>query len=172
MAKKTHDLALSSLMCALAVVFLWMSGVLPLATYGFPVLASFTLVPVRDECSKSYAWCCYAASAVLGLLLCADREAALVFLFLGYYPLLKPGLDARRSKLPRLFAKLALCSVAMGTMYLLILFVFKLDAVVQEFEATAPWLLWATAGLGLLLFIVYDFVLARLTALYRRRRKH
>ena len=84
MAKKTHDLALSSLMCALAVVFLWMSGVLPLATYGFPVLASFTLVPVRDECSKSYAWCCYAASAVLGLLLCADREAALVFLFLGY----------------------------------------------------------------------------------------
>ena len=171
MTKKTHDLALSSLMCALAVVFLWMSGVLPLATYGFPVLASFTLVPVRDECSKSYAWCCYAASAVLGLLLCADREAALVFLFLGYYPLLKPGLDARRSKLPRLFAKLALCTVAMGAMYLLILFVFKLDAVVQEFEATAPWLLWATAGLGLLLFIVYDFVLARLTALYRRRKR-
>ena len=116
MAKKTHDLALSSLMCALAVVFLWMSGVLPLATYGFPVLASFTLVPVRDECSKSYAWCCYAASAVLGLLLCADREAALVFLFLGYYPLLKPELDARRSKLPRLFAKLALCSAALGAM--------------------------------------------------------
>ena len=170
MKRRTHDLALSSLMCALAVVFLWLSGILPLATYGWPILASFTLVIEREECKRSYAWCCFAASAILGLLLCADKEAALVFLFLGYYPLLKPRFDAIRAKIPRYAAKLALCVLTMGAMYALILFVFQLDAVVQEFNATAPWLLWATAALGLTLFFVYDLALSRLAAVYQTRR--
>lgn len=169
METRSHALALSSLMCALAVVFLWMSGILPLATYGWPILASFTLIPVRRECSRRYAWCCFAAAAVLGLLLCADKEAALVFLFLGYYPLLKPGLDAIPSRFLRLFSKLALCIVTMGTMYLLLLFVFQLDSVVQEFQSTASWLLWITIGMGLLLFAVYDLALSRLTMIYLRR---
>ena len=169
-SQRTHDLALSSLMCALAVVFLWLSGVLPLATYGWPILASFTLVIEREECKRGYAWCCFAASAALGLLLCADKEAALVFTFLGYYPLLKPRFDAIVSKTLRCIAKLALCIVATGTMYVLILFVFQLDAVVREFNTTAPWLLWATVSLGLLLFFVYDLALTRLTAVYLMRK--
>ena len=134
MAKKTHELALCGVLCALAVAFLWLSGVIPLSTYAWPILASATLLPAREECRKSYAWSCFAAAAVLGLLLCADKEAALVFCFLGYYPLVKPNLDAISSKALRLFAKLGLCTVSMGVMYALIIFVFKLPAVVQEFS--------------------------------------
>lgn len=171
MKKKTHELALCGVFCALSVAFLWMSGVLPLATYGWPILASFTLLPVREECRSSYAWSCFAASAVLGLLLCADKEAALVFCFLGYYPLLKPEFDAISSRALRLLAKLALCAVTMTAMYALILFVFRLPAVVQEFSETAPWLLWATVGTGLLLFFIYDLAIDRLAAIYRSRRK-
>ena len=150
MAKKTHELALCGVLCALAVAFLWLSGVIPLSTYAWPILASATLLPAREECRKSYAWSCFAAAAVLGLLLCADKEAALVFCFLGYYPLVKPNLDAISSKALRLFAKLGLCTVSMGVMYALIIFVFKLPAVVQEFSESAAWLLWATAAMGLL----------------------
>ena len=132
MAKKTHELALCGVLCALAVAFLWLSGVIPLSTYAWPILASAALLPAREECRKSYAWSCFAAAAVLGLLLCADKEAALVFCFLGYYPLVKPNLDAISSKALRLLAKLGLCTVSMGVMYALIIFVFKLPAVVQE----------------------------------------
>ena len=112
MAKKTHELALCGVLCALAVAFLWLSGVVPLSTYAWPILASATLLPAREECRKSYAWSCFAAAAVLGLLLCADKEAALVFCFLGYYPLVKPNLDAISSKALRLFAKLGLAEFA------------------------------------------------------------
>ena len=112
MAKKTHELALCGVLCALAVAFLWLSGVIPLSTYAWPILASATLLPAREECRKSYAWSCFAAAAVLGLLLCADKEAALVFCFLGYYPLVKPNLDAISSKALRLFAKLGLAEFA------------------------------------------------------------
>ena len=124
----------------------------------------------RARGRKSYAWSCFAAAAVLGLLLCADKEAALVFCFLGYYPLVKPNLDAISSKALRLFAKLGLCTVSMGVMYALIIFVFKLPAVVQEFSESAAWLLWATAAMGLLLFFVYDLLIDRLAVVYRRRR--
>ena len=162
MAKKTHELALCGVLCALAVAFLWLSGVIPLSTYAWPILASATLLPAREECRKSYAWSCFAAAAVLGLLLCADKEAALVFCFLGYYPLVKPNLDAISSKALRLFAKLGLCTVSMGVMYALIIFV-------QEFSKSATWLLWATAAMGLLLFFVYDLLIDRLAVVYRHR---
>lgn len=170
MKRKTHELALCGVFCALAVTLLWMSGVLPLATYAWPLLASLTLLPVREQCRASYAWSCFAAGALLGLLLCADKEAALLYCFLGYYPLLKPRLDAIRSRAARLLAKLALCLVTVGAMYALILFVFQLPGVAEELAATAPWLLWLTAGTGLLLFFVYDLALTHFAAVYRRKR--
>lgn len=171
MARKTHELALCGVLCALAVAFLWLSGVLPLSTYFWPILASSVLLIAREECRASCAWSCFAASAILGLLLCADKEASLVFCFLGYYPLLKPKFDAIPSRVLRFAAKLGLCTVTMGLLYALILFVFKLPAVVQEFSESVPWLLAATVLLGLTLFFVYDLAIDRVAVIYAHRRK-
>ena len=171
MKKQTHELALCGVFCALAVALLWMSGILPLTTYALPILASLALLPVREECRRSYAWSCFAAAAALSLLLCADKEAALIFCFLGYYPLLKPAFDALRSPAARLLARLAFCAAAAAAAYALLLFVFRLSGVVQEFSGSAPWLLWATAAAGLLLFLIYDLAIDRLAVLFRRRRK-
>ena len=170
MRRNTRELALTSMLSALAVVLLSLGGVVPLATYAAPVLASVTLLVAREECRPGYAWACYAVSAALGLLLSPDKEGALLYAFLGYYPLLKPKLDALRPKGLRLGAKLLLCVAAVGAMYSLLLFVFRLDAVVEEFASTAPALLWATILLGVIVFLVYDLALERLTDLYKRRR--
>lgn len=171
MRKETHELALASVLGALAVVLLCLGGIVPLATYAAPILASAALLVAREECRASYAWICYAASAALGLLLAPDKEAALLYAFLGYYPLLKPKLDALRPRPLRAAAKLLLALCAVGAMYALLLLVLRLDAVVQEFAATAPALLWATAALGIAVFFVYDLSLTRLTVLYHHKRK-
>ena len=171
MARKTHELALCGVLCALAVAFLWLSGVLPLSTYFWPILASSVLLIAREECRASYAWSCFAASAILGLLLCTDKEASLVFCFLGYYPLLKPKFDAISSRMLRFAAKLGLCTVTMGLLYALLLFVFKLPAVVQEVSGSAPWLLAAIVLVGLVLFFVYDLAIDRVAVIYAHRRK-
>ena len=130
MKRKTHELALASMLGATAVVLLMLGGVIPLATFAYPVLASIAILIAGEECRKSYAWTCFAASAILGLLLGPDKESALLFAFLGYYPLLQPRLDTLRPAPVRIVAKLALAVVAVGTMYALILFVFRLEAVV------------------------------------------
>ena len=171
MRQQTRELALASILGALAVLFLFLGGVLPLALYACPLLASACLLPVREECRGSYAWCCFCAAALLGLLLGPDKESALLFCFVGYYPLVQPGLDAIGNRTVRFLAKLALYAVSIGAMYALIVFVLRLDAVTRELAATAPWLIAATFALGAVLLFLYDELLRRFARLYRRRRR-
>ncbi|MFR7744119.1 MAG: hypothetical protein ACLU3I_13100 [Acutalibacteraceae bacterium] len=58
---------------ALGVVLLCLGGVVPLALYACPILASAVLLPVRERCRKQVAWSCYAAIALLGTLLGPDK---------------------------------------------------------------------------------------------------
>ena len=160
MRQQTRELALASVLGALAVLFLFLGGVLPLALYACPLLASACLLPVREECRASYQWRCFFAAAILGLLLGPDKESALLFCFLGYYPLLQPSLDAIGSRALRFLTKLGL--------YVL---VFRLDAVTAELAATAPWLIAATFALGAVLLFLYDELLRRFARLHRRRKR-
>ena len=153
------ELALGGMFTALGVVLLCLGGVVPLALYACPILASAVLLPVRERCSKRVAWNCYAAIAILGTLLGPDKEASMLFVFLGYYPLIKPKFDTIRSRALRLSAKLLLAIFAVGADYLILLFVLRLDAVTQELAETAPAILWATCALGLALFLLYDLTL-------------
>ena len=139
----TRLLALCGVLTALGVVLLCLGGIVPFALYICPILASI---------------------ALLGLLLCPDKEVSLLFCFTGYYPLLKPRLDALRSRLLSLTLKLLWAAVSMAALYALILYVFCLPAVVEEFAATGRWLLAATIAMGVALFFVYDVLLGRLIA--------
>ena len=158
MRQQTRELALASVLGALAVLFLFLGGVLPLALYACPLLASACLLPVREECRASYQWCCFFAAAILGLLLGPDKESALLFCFLGYYPLVQPSFDAIGSRALRFLTKLGL-------------YVLALDAVTAELAATAPWLIAATFALGAVLLFLYDELLRRFARLYRRRKR-
>lgn len=172
MKGSTKELALGGMLTALGVVLLCLGGIAPLALYACPILASAVLLPVRERCRKRIAWSCYAAIAILGTLLGPDKEASSLFVFLGYYPLIKPALDSIQSRFLRLSAKLLTAVLAVGAEYLFLFFVLRLDAVTQELAATAPAVLWATCALGMALFLLYDLTLARLTQLYRHRRRH
>lgn len=171
MRQSTRELALCGVLTALSVALLCLGGVVPVAVYACPMLASCALLVVRETCSPRYAWCCWLAVALLALLLGPDKEAAALYLFLGYYPLLQQKLETIRRPLLRWGAKLAVAVAATGAMYAVLLYVFCLTQVVEEFAAAAPWLLWVTAALGLVVFAVYDVLLRRFTLLWRRRKK-
>ena len=131
MRKASRDLALCGVLCALAVAIMAMGTILPAATYCCPVLASMTLVPVLILCGERLSWAMFAASAILSLLLAPDKEAAAIFLALGYYPIVKPKLD--RMKKPRRAAlKLLLFNAAIFAVYGALLFIFRLDALREE----------------------------------------
>lgn len=171
MKTSAKELAIGGVFTALGVVFLCLGGIVPLAFYVCPILASASLFLVKEQCSVSIAWCCYAAISVLGVLLGPDKESALLFVFLGYYPLVKPRLDNIRRPLLRGLAKLALAAGSISAQYALLLLVFRLDALIKEFTSATPVMLGLTAVLGFILFFLYDLSLERLALFYHRRRR-
>ena len=164
------ELALGGMFTALGVVLLCLGGVVPLALYACPILASAVLLPVRERCRKRVAWSCYAAIALLGTLLGPDKEAAVIYAALGYYPAIRAGLDRKRPAL-RWALKLLLFNGATIALYALLIFVMGLDALVEEYQATSTALLIATLALGNVVFVVYDMLLRRLERVLAARRR-
>ena len=167
MRQTTKELSLAAMMCALGAVIMCLGTVIPVATYICPVLSSLALVVVREECRKSYAWSAWAVISALSLLLAPDKEAAMLFAVLGYYPIIYPALGRIKPKLLRIAVKLAICAAATAVMYAVLIKIFMLEDLMAE----GVWIFAATVILGIALFFLYDMLLPRMTLLYRYRLK-
>lgn len=98
MRSKAYPIALGGMLAAAAVVLMSIGTIIPVATYAAPVLCLLLCQTVLKLCGKRIAWAWYGAVAFLSLLMAPDKEAAAVFLVLGYYPILKLKLDALKGK--------------------------------------------------------------------------
>ena len=162
---KSRAIALCGLMAALEMVFL-LAGIIPLSTYCCPALAMLALLPVLYEYGSRAALSVYLVTSVLALLLVADLEVALIYVFLGYYPVLRPILNKLPGRVLPLLGKLAVFNAAMLVAYLLIIFIFRLSHVVADLEGASGWMLAALLILGNVTFLLYDVALGRLRNLY------
>ncbi len=151
-------MALGGVMAALAVVIMSLGGLIPLATYCCPVLCILLLQFVLRLCGKQTAFAWYLAVSILGLLLGNDKEAAAVFLFIGYYPLVKPKLE--RLKFPWLW-KALLFNVSILVMYWLLINLFGMAQVASEFAELGIVMLIVTLLMGNFCFFLVDVILGR-----------
>ena len=167
--KKSRKMALTGMLCALAVVIMMLGGVIPLATFCCPALAGLMLIPVFVECGEKLSWCAYAAIAALSLILCPDKEAALLLAFIGYYPILRWRLDQLRSSLLRVVAKLGVFNLAVLAMYALSILVLQMDQILREYQEMGLALTVACLLVGNVTLLLYDRLIAIMTALYVNR---
>lgn len=157
-------IALGGVLAALAVVIMCLGSLIPLATYVCPVLCMVLLQMVLKTCGSRIGWAWYAAVAVLCLLMAPDKEAAAVFVFLGYYPIVKPKLDRRKGKW---LWKLLLFNGMILLMYWTLMHLLGLDQVTAEFAELGA----ALTAITLLLGNVTFFLLDRLLGMRRIKRK-
>ena len=154
------SMAFGGVMAALAVVIMCMGGIIPVATYICPMLCAMLLAVVFQFVGRKLAWTWYVAVSILSLLLSPDKEAAAVFVFLGYYPIIKPWVDRR--KLPVLW-KLMIFNLAIAVLYTLLIYLFQLDQVVRDFQEFGLVLTLIALLLGNVTLFMLDFLLNRLT---------
>ena len=166
--KRTAQLALAAVLCALAVTVMMLGGLIPAATFCCPMLAGFLTIPILCECGAGMALCAWAAISILSCLLGPDKEASAIYLFLGWYPVLRPKLEKLRQPL-RFLLKLLIFNCAVFAVYSLLLFVLGLENLRAEFSDMGKIMLLVTLVLGNGIFILFDFVLPRLELLYRCR---
>ena len=158
-------MALGGVLAALAVVIMNLGGMIPVATYVVPVLCMLLLQVVLAKCGRRIAWAWYGAVAILGLLMCPDKEAAAVFAALGYYPILKPKLDRMRGKW--LWKALLFNGVTL-LLYWLLMSVMGMAELAAEFAEMGKWMTVLTLMLGNLTFFMVDRMLTKLQIKMKR----
>lgn len=168
--QQSRRAALCGLLAALSVVILSLGSFIPLATFACPMQAMVCLLPAADAYGGGAVLPVYAAASVLAVLLCADKELACFYVFLGWYPALRPRLTGL-SKLLGIALKCALFTAAMAAMYALLLFLFQLETVAAEFAEYSTPMLIGLLVLGNITFLLFDRTLGTLAALLRRKRR-
>ena len=166
--KNSIKIAFCGVLAAVNVVILFLTGVVPVATIAMPALAGCFLIPAVAECGVKWGFGVYAAAGVLGLLLSADREAALIYLlFFGYYPALYALLDRIQNKAARYLVKLVIFNGAAVAEALISLYVLGIPFETVSF--LGPWTPVVLLVLANVVFLIYDFALRGLIVTYFAR---
>ena len=158
MKVKANQMALGGMMPAVAVVIMSLGSLIPVNTYVCPVLCILITRVVMERCGGRLSWCYYMAVAMLSLLLAPDREAALVYLCLGYYPLIRRHFERRPTAL-RTPVTLLFFTIAGVAAYGLLMLVLGVEAVMAEYEGAGMWLLAVTVLMWDVLFLLVDRLL-------------
>ena len=154
--KLAKSIALGGVLAALAVVIMLLGGLIPIATYVCPMLCMILCYFVDRACGKKIAWAWYGAVSILALIFAPDKESAAVFVFLGYYPIIKLWLE--KFKLG-IFLKLVYFNISIGVLYYLLITIMGMQDIMSEFMEFGYIGLAITIVLGNLVFYLTDIVL-------------
>lgn len=153
-----YAIALGGSLAALAVTIMSLGTLIPIATYVCPVLCMVVLNILAIICGDRIGWAWYGAVALLSALLAPDKEAAAMFVFLGYYPLIKPKLDKTRLKW---LWKILFFNVIILAAYWFLMHLLGMAAIAEEFREMGAVLTAAMLVLGNLTFFLLDRLLSR-----------
>ena len=157
--------ALGGICAALSVVIMLSTSIIPLATYIAPMLAGLALLPMKEELGKKSALISYTAVSFLSVFIVPEKESAMMFVFLfGYYPIIKEEFDKIKSRVIRFFAKIAVFNIATFIGYFIIIKLFAMNYIMDEFGTMT--ILLATILMGNIAFVIYDKALVIMKAFY------
>lgn len=169
--KLSFKIAYSGVMAALGVAIMLLSSFIPVLTYISPLIASVLLVPTIEELGNRWAWTQWVCVCILSLLLCADKEAAFMLLFTGYYPMIKPKIDKISSKVLRVIIKLGAFLIAIVAMYLIVCLFIPLGQMAKDFKEVSLALNAIFILVLTLVMMMFDMILGNFTKIYNKRIK-
>ena len=165
--KTSFKVALGGIISAVCLIAMFCSGFLPMLDYAIPTFAGFLMVVMIVEVDRSWAITTYIAVSLLCPFLTPNIQAAALFIiFMGYYPILKYGLDQRKNKVLAWIIKFAVFNTAMALFFFLFTKVFVSQDMLDGMESFGKWailVLWAAANF---FFLLYEYALTQLIELY------
>lgn len=161
-SNRSRKIALGGVLAAVAAVIMCLGGLIPIATYVCPMLCALTQFLVMRFCGRRIGWAWFAVVAVLSLLMSPDKEAAMVFVAVGYYPLVKEVLERMRL---RFLWKFLCFNSSIFVAYGIMIYLFGMQEVVAENNALG--------AIGLLVILLMGnvtfFLLDRLLTIMARK---
>lgn len=160
---RVKEVALGGILSAVTVVIMCLGGIIPLATFICPMLAILTGQVTVRACSRKIGWCWYGVVAILSLLLSPDKESAVTFTFLGYYPMVKALFD--RYKFGWV-GKFVFFNISVALMYFLLLQLLGMSELANEYAQLGR------LGIAVMLILgnATFFLLDRLLTIFSKRK--
>ena len=157
----SNTIALSGILAALAIVIMCLGGLIPVATYVCPVLCALICFVVLHFCGKRIVWTWYAAVSILSTLIGPDKEAAFIFVFLGYYPIIKHSFD----RCPFcILLKALYFNASVILAYSLMIFILGFDIVLSDLTGLGFVWLCVLLVLGNITFFLLDALLKSMSS--------
>ena len=165
----SFKVAFCGVMAALGIALMFICTVIPIMTYAGPLLASLLLLAVIYECGRKAALMTYGATAILSILIIADKEAAFFYIAVGYYPIIKPYFDKIKNKLLRVLSKFAFFAVVTGILYVFLIFVMGLEGILESSGSYRYFELGGFVIALALIMVMFDFLYEKYIKLYEKR---
>ena len=156
--QNARHIAFGGMFAAVAMVIMNLGSLIPVATFVCPVLSMLILAFVTKMCGKRIGWAWYGAVAILSLLMAPDKEAASIFAFLGFYPIVKPRMDQLRFGI---ILKLALFNGLILLMYGILIRLLGMDQIAAEYAELGTVMTVVMLIMGNVIFWLLDRILAR-----------
>lgn len=153
---------------ALETALMFLTGLMPTATYSLPALAGLVGIVIVVELGVKWAWPVYGAASILSALIAPDKEAAALYvLFFGCYPILKAIVERRWRRWMQWICKLLIFNAAAVLYYFIATRVLGVpEESFWTFGILLPAVLLAA---GNLVFLLYDYVVSGLVRVYWQR---
>ena len=159
---KSRMMAMGGVTAALAVVIMCMGGLIPVATFVCPLICCLILQFISGTLKARMCWVWYVVVSVLAVLLGPDKEAAAVFVFLGYYPIIRPLFP---KKIWGWILKVVYFNISILVMYWLLIHFLGIQQIVQDYTGFGG----LTGAILILLGNITFVMLDRLLGLIKRR---
>jgi len=167
MKSNTMKTALCGVTGALCIVILLMGFLFPFATYACPAVAACFLLPIVYEYRQKTAFTLYIAVSFLALILVPEQEMVFMFIFVfGLYTVIKFSVDKIKNKAVRFLRKLRYINISLVVSYSILLLVFPVAALVNEFSTYTTGFVALLAAMFNLVFFLYDKAVERVLILY------
>ena len=154
----TQKTAAGGLTAALCATMMFLTGLIPIGQYAFPAIAGMVILSFSYAAGKRWAFYSFAATAVITIFICSDKEAVTIFtLILGYYPLIRDSLEKIQKRVLSYLIKLFIFNATAGVYYAIAIMLIEIDP--EEFNlfgVSLPFLFLLFANLA---FIMYDKML-------------
>ena len=125
---------------------------------------------IAVEVSISWALLTYIAVSLLSMLICADKEAALIFImFFGHYPIIRFYLEKLRPKSLRFLVKMAVFNACIIMYYYITVFVFGISEMVEDMGELGKYGTILFLVISNFIFVMHDLNLGMFYSYYRKK---
>lgn len=144
----------------MALLSMFMSGLIPTATFAIPAMSGILIMILLIEFDRQTAFISYLAVSFLSLILVADKEAVLIFIFLfGQYPIIKSIFERTTNRVICYILKLIYFNITVILAYFIAMNLLGMSQLISEFEEIAFYGSLVLLAAGNFTFLLYDYTL-------------